>query len=283
MNYYHKKNFLDSKTCKSLVKDYEELTSEINHRWQGGRKLIANTSLDFQYLRKDSESWNLLAEKIESNEFIEEILSELGINPKKFKYTKFYSTLSNITFLNKLREKSLGQVRNSNPLVLILWSFYSFSVRFFAFVYSKFTMFFGFKLAELFYDASSASNGYSREIHRDSDSRIFVFLIYLNSLKMSKLSSGGELCTHVYIGNDSQDPPPQPSLNDAPIDNSIAPEMGSLIFFENKRDAYHSVSKMEGYEGERFFIYGSLTIINGSYKHFCNSKYKLDTDIRIYL
>ena len=35
---------------------------------------------------------------------------------------------------------------------------------------------------EFIYDYSQAGNGYSREIHRDSDSRIVVILLYLNEL-----------------------------------------------------------------------------------------------------
>ena len=44
---------------------------------------------------------------------------------------------------------------------------------------------------ELLYDYSISPNGYFREIHRDSDARTIVFLIYLNDL--SSEGTGGDL------------------------------------------------------------------------------------------
>ena len=44
---------------------------------------------------------------------------------------------------------------------------------------------------ELLYDYSKSGNGYGREIHRDSDSRYIVILLYLNDLDDS--AKGGSL------------------------------------------------------------------------------------------
>ena len=48
----------------------------------------------------------------------------------------------------------------------------------------------------MLYDYSISPNGYKREIHRDSDARTFVFLLYLNNL--SKSGEGGELEIYKY-------------------------------------------------------------------------------------
>ena len=104
----------------------------------------------------------------------------------------------------------------------------------------------------------------------------------LNNLKSSNTTSGGELCIH-SLKNATSDPVPQPTEIEAPIHEAIKPQMGSLIFFENTPTAYHSVNEMRGYSKERYFVYGSLTLLGSKNKKFRYSKHNLYTDIRMYL
>ena len=61
---------------------------------------------------------------------------------------------------------------------------------------------------ELLFDFSISQKGYKREIHRDSDSRKIVFLIYLNSFKNN--GEGGNLNLHELINKDKKHIPTQP-------------------------------------------------------------------------
>ena len=80
---------------------------------------------------------------------------------------------------------------------------------------------------ELLYDYSKAQNGYSREVHRDSDSRTLVFLIYLNSLSAD--AKGGSLILHEY--KDKTKISPQPDIEECNLLKKIEPKEGENGFF----------------------------------------------------
>ena len=280
MNYKIKKDYISTELCQTLSDDFASLTASDTIRFHGGRKLIPNTSVEFAELTAKSKAWRDLSKELCSEGFSQLILDESKISGSKIKTTNYFSYLASI--FPGLRKRSLGIIRNANPLFLIYWAFYSVIVRASAVLYAFLYRLIGYELAELLYDASSASNGYSREIHRDSDSRIYVFLLYLNEIASTDSSSGGELCIHKF-SNPSGQKAAQPDIIDAPIEISIKPRPGTLVFFENDEDAVHSVSRMEGFVGERFFIYGSLTLLNGKNHNFIKTKESLLTDFRMYL
>ena len=56
-----------------------------------------------------------------------------------------------------------------------------------------------------------------------------------------------------------------------------------MIIFENTDSAFHDVSLMEGYAGERIFCYGALTILDGKYSKISKGARSLGTDLRMYL
>lgn len=280
MNYKIIQQFIPSDLCQALIDDYVSHTPSDAHRWHGGRKLIPSTSIEFKDLLSKSEAWSNLSKYLNSQGFSELILKELEIPNSKIKTTRYFSRLA--SRLTSFRRRSSGMIRNANPFFLILWALYSTIIRGLAFLYAFVFRAMGYRLAEIFYDASSASNGYSREIHRDSDARIFVFLLYLNQVRESEGSSGGDLCLHKFSAPGGEKLA-QPDVVDAPIALSIEPAAGTLVFFENDEDALHSVTRMSGIVGERFFIYGSLTLLSGRNERFAYSKEKLPTDFRMYL
>jgi len=280
MNYRVRKNFISKEMCEDLISDFISHTPSDAFRWHGGRKLIANTSIEFNNLLSKSRAWKKLSSVLASESFSKELLSELKIPASKFKITTFYSYFA--SNFSQLRGRSTGMIRNANPIFLIFWAFYSSIIRGVARGYANLVKLFGYNLVELFYDASSASNGYKREIHRDSDARVFVFLLYLNQIPRVGDSSGGELCIHTFTGSSGKIPA-QPDIKESPIVDRLEPDQGTLVFFENDEEALHSVSEMSGFVGERYFIYGSLTLLSGQNKIFANSKEHLATDFRMYL
>jgi len=107
---------------------------------------------------------------------------------------------------------------------------------------------------------SSATDGYVREIHRDTDKRIYNFLIFLND----KDWEGGDFIIH------SSDMKQSGSYlekqiwekNKLPIYETVEAKKNRGIFFLSTPNSYHSVSEQFNTKTLRKFIYGSY-----SYKH----------------
>ena len=60
--------------------------------------------------------------------------------------------------------------------------------------------FLGKRVIAPLWDYSMAKNGYGREVHRDSDSRVVVFLIYLNEIGVD--ADGGGLTLYNSFDNE---------------------------------------------------------------------------------
>jgi len=271
--------FITPEECRRLISDFESFTPASSFRWHGGRKLIPNTSDEYKQLLEKSKSWKRLTDRINSSHFIKDIMTYLEIDSNKYIFFPFLYKFSRL--FGKFTKRASMPVRNNNVLFLSFWILYSLSIKACIFLVSKFLKIFNRNIGELLFDASSARNGYSREIHRDSDSRVFVFLLYLNS-PLDNNCQGGDLLIHKLIEPD-KDPKPQPLENECTISEVISPRAGRLVVFENNRYSFHSVSKMINHSDERFFCYGSFTLPYGKASNFSESKYKLPTDIKMYL
>ena len=137
-----------------------------------------------------------------------------------------------------------------------------------------------FKLpVELLYDYSTALNGYKREIHRDSDNRVIVFLLYLNSI--SKEAKGGSLDIYKLKDKNNKEFVSQPNDEDCVLVETVKPDYGKLLIFQNSDISYHAVSEMENNKIVRHFLYGGFTILKGKNPFINNSK-KFKTPFRIY-
>ena len=108
-------------------------------------------------------------------------------------------------------------------------------------------------------DWSSATDGYVREIHRDTDKRIWNFLIFFND----KDWDGGDFLIHSSdkaVGN----LPHQIWDKDAlPIHKTVEAKKNLGLFFLSTPNSYHSVSKQFNTRSPRKFIYGSYSYQNG--------------------
>lgn len=119
-------------------------------------------------------------------------------------------------------------------------------------------------------DWSSATDGYVREIHRDTDKRIWNFLIFFND----KDWEGGDFNIHSsdnlkdWEGGDDGTLPSSASPNGIlssylPLYQTIEAKKNLGLFFLSTPDSYHSVSQQFNTKSSRKFIYGSYSYRNG--------------------
>ena len=178
----------------------------------------------------------------------------------------------------KIKKIGLSQLKNLNTGTIIKFTLIRLIKRILKTIkFSKF--FFPIKRpTELLYDYSVAGNGYAREIHRDSDSRIIVFILYLNSLEEG--TNGGNLeifkLKNKVVKNNSA----KPSKEECDIIDDVSP-YGKLVIFQNGDDSFHSVSKIENAQSQRHFIYGGFTLLNGRNPYITN-KSVLKTEFHLY-
>ena len=278
MNYFVIKNFINPQDCKNLINDAKKLTDNKNYfKYHGNREDLTSSSLAYNQLLLESTNWKNLTNKINSKEFFEICCDKLGIDSGKF-YIKNYFNISSPTPNQKIYKLMSGLkvnlIPNKSLLKYLAYRIYRDLVR-----KIKFSNLFNLskKPVELLYSYSKAGNGYKREIHRDSDSRLIVFILYLNDLPEN--GEGGTLDIYRRIKDDKN--LAQPSYDSCEKIESIKPGLGKLVIFLNGDNSYHAVSEMKNYEGFRYFIYGSFTLLADK-NEFIKNKSNLSTDYHNY-
>ena len=107
-------------------------------------------------------------------------------------------------------------------------------------------------------DFSVSNKGYFRGPHRDRDSRIVNFLIYLNSLSKN---DGGVLSFYNIKKIKNYRFPRFPKTSSLKISKKFKATRGDGIFFLSSPDSYHAVSKFIGKKiKQRYFVYGSFSL-----------------------
>jgi Rps23 Pro-64 3,4-dihydroxylase Tpa1-like proline 4-hydroxylase len=106
-------------------------------------------------------------------------------------------------------------------------------------------------------DFSVSEKGYCRGPHKDRESRILNFLIYLNSIPKKE---GGSLVLYKPKKNYSK-------LSRFPLNSNLSkletvtPVTGRAIFFKSTPFSYHAVKKfLPSKKRKRYFIYGSFSL-----------------------
>lgn len=264
MNFKIIDNFISKSECENLINITEKLINN-NHEtifYHGCRSEVFSTFKSFKSLLKKNENFNKLNNYFFSQEFFDFACQELNINNSKIELIKYYN-LKQKHVLNENR-KQICQI-SDRELVKIylarkLRSFHS-KIKFNPFFNKK-------KKIELLYGLSKAGNNYRQSIHRDSDSRFIVFLLYLNDA--SKDSKGGNL--DLYYPLEKIKDIENPEINSLKKINSVIPKTGRLILFENDDKAYHGVELMKNYINPRYFIYGAFTFLNSKNPNISNNK-----------
>ena len=272
-------NFIDIQEGEKLIIDGENFIkseSNDNNVVHGGRTLIPFSSDKFKRLTKISKPWDDFYKKFKDeslNFFKEELnnienLSEVSINSinelklTKLKETENYKLLKKFNLkkldkiYNNLLEKKIGSIPPSKLFALSIFRLFDKNWRQ---LNALIQYLFGEKPLLPLFDYSFSSNGYGREIHRDSDNRLIVVLLYLNNLGESTF--GGEL--EIYKLKESAKRKnrysPQPTKDDCELQYLIKPRMGRLVMFVNQFNSYHGVSEMKNDKKGRHFLYGGFT------------------------
>lgn len=274
LNYKVIKNFINENECIELINDAKNFLS-INSEKEiisNNRQIIFSTSIIYNELLKFSSKWNNLHQKINSEKFYNECLSNLNLDSNEFELKNFFFKRNLSNFDKKYKNLINKKFSYLETKTLIKLTFYRIYKEF------LFKLKFLFKSKinlELLFDFSISQKGYKREIHRDSDSRIIVFLLYLNSL--SDKEKGGQLNLHEFTSDRKQKIPAQPDPQNCKVVKQFEPKAGNLILFLNTTDAFHSVSEMTGDE-KRYFLYGSYTSLNNKNPFINDSSENLKTE-----
>ena len=109
-------------------------------------------------------------------------------------------------------------------------------------------------------DFSVSGQGYVRGPHRDRETRVLNFLVYLNEFNKE---DGGlfELYDNNYLNSKLQENYPRfPNIKQLIKKKSIIPKVGKMIVFLSTPDSYHAASQFLSKSKKRIFIYGSYSL-----------------------
>ena len=278
MHYFVIENFINAHDCKNLINDANKFTKSKNFfKYMGNRKDLTSSSLAYNQLLLDSLNWKNFANKINSKEFFEMCCDKLGVDSGKFHIKNHFNISSPTRNQKKYKMLSVLKVNLIPSISLLKYLTYRTYRDFIRKI--KFSNFFNIskKSVELLYSYSKAGNGYAREIHRDSDSRLIVCVLYRNELPVT--SEGGSFDIYKRVKEDKN--LAQPSNDSCEKIESIKPEAGKLIMFLNEDNSYHAVSEIKNQEGFRYFIYGSFTLLADK-NDFIKNKSNLSTNYHNY-
>ena len=279
MKYFIIDNFIDESFCNQLIEASDAQNDNKDKTdMHGGRQFLSSTTLQFYELLNHSKDWKNLENKLNSQQFLDYCLNKLEIK-KKFSLVNFFKS-RHLTEFQKLYKK-LGSTRSRliPTKSLVMYSFTRIlkdvlrKIRFLKIFYpSK-------SAVELLFDYSKAGNGYSRSIHRDSDHRLVVFILYLNSPSKSDQHKGGNFDIYNLVnGNKSVT---HPDEKDCKKIESIKPGSGKLVVFLNEDNSFHGVEKMTDHIEFRHFIYGGFTLLNEKNPYIINQS-KINTEFHLY-
>ena len=279
MRYFSVNNFIDKKLCKKLIQESNSLENISNKtEIHGGRKFLSSTDIEFYNLLIKSKNWRNLANQINSEKFLSSCLKKFNLEEKNFSLVNFFKSnnLTNTQFSYKKLSSTITRlIPTKNLVIYSLIRLYRDVLR--KIKFSK--IFYPYKSAvELLFDYSKAGNGYSRQIHRDSDNRLVVFILYLNSPSKTDGHKGGDFDIYKLIKGKNV---PFPDKKNCKKIKSIKPKPGQLIVFLNDNNSFHGVKKMKNHSQSRDFIYGGFTLLNKKNPYIDNDS-KVATEFHLY-
>ncbi len=268
-------DFLSSDECEKLITEANPAIhryrkkSSVNTNTMGGRTILPCTNDTLKDLINKSKEWKILHERLTSINMIDLLLEKVVNSPIEedikvwIKSKNIYidqlpsinKFLSN-KFQSKWKRSLNSSVSDMSSLGLIFTACLNMSDHIYRLVISLADHLLRRRRLSLLYDYSLSKKGYTREVHRDSDSRVIVFLLYLNSLEEDV---GGKLCLYKSI-NEKTIYDPIPKISSVEKFEQITPSSGKLIMFLNTSNAYHAASLMTNSQTERHFIYGGFTL-----------------------
>ena len=275
--------WLDGTECRRLIADGDaHCPTDEGLVIHGGRHFVPNTTTAWQHLCASSEAWRSLSDRLGSSEFLDWIVSRLDSNGSDADLVPIRVFTNRRSGLDRRLQKASPEGRagafrllhlvakrvNQSQMGLRRHLRYA-STRLIA----------RSTAVELLCDYSRASDGYGRVIHRDSDMRRYVFLLYLNAL--DDCATGGNLDTY-RLSEPGQGAPAWPSEDECELVDSVAPSAGRLVVFRNTHDSYHGVSVMQGHGTVRHFLYGGFTQLGGTNPNMVRSIGSIPTEFHLY-
>ena len=275
--------WLDGDECRRLIADGNAYCpTEAGHVIHGGRNFVPNTTTAWQHLCASSESWRSLNHRLGSSEFLDWIVSRLDAHGSDADlvltrlFTKRRPGLDR--WLQSASPEGRAGAARLMHLVTQRFNRSQMGLRR-RLRYARHRLVARQTAVELLCDYSRASDGYGRVIHRDSDMRRYVFLLYLNALDDG--ATGGSL--DIYrLARPWQGTPDWPSEDECELVDSVAPAAGCLIVFRNTNTSYHGVSVMEGHGTARHFLYGGFTQLGGTNPNMLGSVGSIPTEFHLY-
>lgn len=303
-------NFLSQEECNHLLNDSIDFISSSTNvsKIHGGRLMLPWTSSEFRVLLNSSSSWaklasnfsylvfNLLKSVFHNSIMVPNTKSNAQFRSYLFSgcivpFSRYILSTRLLALMNRKTDRSKFQSRVVSSFST-LGLFSVFVLRALDDIWRRslsiFETLISFRALIPLFDYSFSTSGYNREIHRDSDSRLFVVLLYLNTMESE--SVGGNL--ELYDIKSSADNncsssqhgyPAQPESSICELQCIVQPRAGRLVVFANQYNSYHAVSEMKDSTTGRHFIYGGFTLpdlLLVDSKRFRNSK--MPTEMHLY-
>lgn len=282
MKYLVIENFIDENLCNNLVSSAKNLESELfsENIIHNGRNFISCTSEDFLKLKNSNNSWRDFSSFLESKDFTRFAFSKLNLKIDSYEFINLYKSKDLLSFLKNKKRYNAQNINNLSSKRILWFLLLRFIQRMFLSLRLAKYFFLNKNPLELLFDFSIAQNGYSLPIHRDTDARIIIFLIYLNDVTEGSIGGNFNL---FKLKENKGFFPKNPNPSDCDLVESISPKTGRAIFIDGSMDSYHSVDKMIDHNEKRYFIYGSFTSLlkkNDLIDYKKTEKY--DTEFNLY-
>jgi Rps23 Pro-64 3,4-dihydroxylase Tpa1-like proline 4-hydroxylase len=233
----------------------------------GGRSYINTTSYEFEDFLKKSSTWSEFFSKISSQESFDKLIEIFkDIDPKHIKKHLLSAEAKVKKYIRPEKHPFFSKISKVKNIKLEFCSLKAISAYLIRYVFHKIQMelrtrpylLFNTIPVQLLADINLATDGYYREIHRDSDNRIISMLFFMSN--HSESGEGGELGMYSLKNHTLGEPfPPQPLESECLSIQSIQPKKNRLVAFFNSDEAYHDVKEMKGHTSDRFFMGGWFT------------------------
>lgn len=228
--YFKINHFINASACKKIIKEIDNF-EKYDDLVMNGRKRINKGSTNFKKFLTSSTESRKFFNKINNLKFFKIIKASLTKNSKR---NEWHHDTTNLRF-----SKSLFGAQKGKKITNIKTDLKK-------------------NILYLDMDFSVSEKGYHRGPHRDRESRVVNFLIYLNSLAKK---DGGVLSFYKNKKKNKYLYPRFPKRKDIFKSHQINAKEGVGIFFLSSPNSYHSVSKFYGREKKkRYFIYGSYSL-----------------------
>jgi len=229
-------NFIDKKDCENLYKEIIDF-SNYDDVVMSGRQRVNKGSKNFNEYLKKSPNLLTLCEKLNNKDFYLNMKNILGKLPSS---KKWQAQIDDFNYSKEdFSEQSFDLIKYLRKTKVIS-SFFT-------------------KIVNLDMDFSKSKDGYFRDAHRDRETRIISFLLYLNSIEQE---DGGQF--EVYglkkDENDIKKLKRFPNADSTVKLFNFSPKAGQLFFFTSTPNSYHGVSKFLSKKKMRVFAYGSYCL-----------------------